>query len=214
MNNDYQAPIDASLVDITKKFNRVKVIYDCALKEITTKFEILNEDLRNRSNRTHIEFITSRIKTPESIFEKLKRRGFPITIDSALDNLTDIAGVRVICSFISDIYMIAESFAKQDDIEVVQVKDYISHPKPSGYRSLHMLVKVPVFFANETKKIIVEVQLRTIAMDFWATLEHQIYYKKDLITDKTIPSRLHLCADKITEVDEEMEEIHKSIENI
>ena len=214
MNNEFQAPIDASLVDITKKFNRVKVIYDCALKEITTKFEILNEDLRNRSNRTHIEFITSRIKTPESIFEKLKRRGLVITLDSALENLTDIAGVRVICSFISDIYMIAETFAKQDDIEVVQVKDYISHPKPSGYRSLHMLVKVPVFFANETKKIVVEVQLRTIAMDFWATLEHQIYYKKDLITDKTIPSRLHECADKITEVDEEMERIHKTIENI
>ncbi len=214
MNNRKEDSDSKNLIEISKKFDRVKVVYDCALKEITTKFEILNEDLRSSTNRTHIEFITGRIKTPESIIAKLKRRKMEISIDSSLENLTDIAGVRVICSFISDIYMIAEIFAKQDDIEIVQVKDYISHPKPSGYRSLHMIVKVPVFFATGTKKIVVEVQLRTIAMDFWATLEHQIYYKKDLIIDKSITNRLHACADKITDIDEEMEKIHKTIENL
>ncbi len=202
------------IIELSKKFARTKVIYNCALKEVTTKFEILNDDLRSRYNRDAIEFITGRIKTPESIIKKLQKKNLDLTIENAVERLTDIAGIRVICSFISDIYEVAEMFTKQDDIEVIEIKDYIKNPKPSGYRSLHMLVKVPVFFSCERKELIVEVQLRTIAMDFWASLEHQIYYKKDINNASDIQNRLRSCADQITALDIEMEDIHKTLQKL
>lgn len=202
------------IMEIAQQFARTKVVYNCALKEVTTKFEILNDDLRSRYNRDAIEFITGRIKTLDSIIKKLQKKDLEITIENAMNRLTDIAGIRVICSFISDIYEVAEMFTKQDDIEVIEVKDYIKNPKPSGYRSLHMLVKVPVFFSSERKELIVEVQLRTLAMDFWASLEHQIYYKKSLENAGDIQMRLKRCAEQITELDIEMEDIHKNLQEL
>ena len=198
---------DARLVDLVREFAKIKTLYSCALREVTTKFEVLNEDLSTRYNRNPIEFITSRIKSPESIVNKLQRRGLELSRESAVENLSDIAGVRVICSFIEDIYQVAEMFTRQDDVRLLEVKDYIKHPKPNGYRSYHMIVEIPVFFADKKRNVKVEVQLRTIAMDFWASLEHQMYYKKNQEDSGEIAARLKRCAEIIAATDREMEEI-------
>ncbi|MEE1043758.1 MAG: GTP pyrophosphokinase family protein, partial [Clostridia bacterium] len=156
-----------------KKFRQFMMMYNCAIKEVQTKFEILNDELSTMHNRNPIEIIKSRIKTPESIIEKLYRKDFPLSMESVLENINDVAGIRVICSFVDDIYQVAQMLVNQDDVKLVEVKDYIKNPKDNGYRSYHMIIEVPVFFTNRKQYMRVEVQLRTIAMDFWASLEHK-----------------------------------------
>lgn len=195
------------------KFRQFMMMYNCAIKEVQTKFEILNDELSTMHNRNPIEMIKSRIKSPESIIEKLYRKDFPISMESVLENINDVAGIRVICSFIDDIYEVAHMLSSQDDVKVIEVKDYIKNPKENGYRSYHMIVEVPVFFTNRKQFMRVEVQLRTIAMDFWASLEHKMKYKKDIDNADEIFNELKLCADIIAKTDSKMQNINKRISN-
>ena len=165
-------------LESTIPFQKLMMQYRCAMLEVQTKFEVINNELSLYGDRNPIEFIKSRIKRPVSIMEKLKRKGFEISIDSIQNNIYDIAGIRVVCSFPEDIYRLAEKICMQDDIKLLNKKDYIKNPKPNGYRSLHLILEVPVFFTEEKKRLPVEVQLRTIAMDFWASIEHKLRYKK------------------------------------
>lgn len=192
------------------KFEELMMYYECAIQEVTTKFQVLNKEFSVRNQRNPIEYITFRVKKPLSILEKLNRKGLSITYES-MQELNDIAGVRVICSFIDDIYMLANLLSRQDDIHVLEVKDYIKNPKPNGYRSYHMIVEVPVFFSDCTRMMRVEVQIRTIAMDFWSSLEHELKYKKEVEDSESIIQELKVCADKITETDEQMLQIRKRI---
>lgn len=192
------------------KFAELMMYYECAIKEVTTKFEVLNKEFSVRNQRNPIEYITFRVKKPLSILEKLNRKGLSITYES-MQELNDIAGVRIICSFIDDIYMLANLLSRQDDIHVLEIKDYIQNPKPNGYRSYHMIVEVPVFFSDCTRMMRVEVQIRTIAMDFWSSLEHELKYKKEVEDSESIIQELKICADKITETDEQMLQIRKRI---
>lgn len=180
--------------------------YNCAIREIRTKFEVLNDELSIKSNRNPIHGIYSRIKNPRSIVDKLHRKGLELTLDNVQSEIHDIAGVRVICDFADDIYEIADMLLKQDDIKLVNYKDYIRAPKPNGYRSYHMIVETPVFFSEGKEMMKVEVQLRTIAMDFWASLEHELRYKKDLDqkTLNQISEDLLNCANTIADVDNQM----------
>ena len=197
-----------------EKFRDIMLMYNCAVKEIQTKFEILNDELSVCKNRNPIEFIKTRIKKPESIYEKLGRKNLEISEKSITENLNDIAGVRVVCSFVNDIYEVAGMLARQDDITVIEIKDYIKNPKPNGYRSYHMIVSVPVFFSDKSHPVKVEIQFRTIAMDFWASLEHKMKYKKDVENATEISRRLKECAEVIAGTDLKMQEIHNDIENI
>lgn len=177
--------------------------YDSAIREVRTKLQILNDEL-SLTQQSPISSISSRRKKTFSILEKLERQGFPISLESIEKNLHDVAGIRVICSFLDDIYNVADMLRRQDDIKVIQIKDYIKNPKPNGYRSYHMIVEVPVFFSNEKHAMRVEVQIRTVAMDFWATLEHQIKYKQDIPNQDEIIEELKQCADVISRTDERM----------
>ncbi|MDD6042392.1 MAG: GTP pyrophosphokinase family protein [Eubacteriaceae bacterium] len=188
--------------------------YESALREIRTKFEILNDELSLLGHQNPIASISSRRKTTAGILEKLKRQGFPLSLESIEENLTDVAGIRIICSFMDDIYKVARMLAQQDDIKVLTVKDYIANPKPNGYRSYHMIVEVPVFFSNEKRPMKVEVQIRTIAMDFWANLEHRMRYKKDIKEADEIMEELKECAENIAETDAQMMIIREKIRQI
>ncbi|MBQ7950326.1 MAG: GTP pyrophosphokinase family protein [Clostridia bacterium] len=200
-----------SLFQNARKFSDILMMYQCAIREVRTKFEILNDDLALHNNRNPIEMIKSRVKKPQSILEKLKRRGLELSIPSVLENLNDVAGIRVICSFVDDIYKVAEMFTRQDDVTLLQVKDYIKNPKPNGYRSYHMIVEIPVFFADRKQPVKVEVQLRTIAMDFWASLEHGMKYKKDMPEAEEVIAELKSCADIIAATDLRMQAINERI---
>jgi len=193
------------------QFREFLMMYQSAVKEVKTKFEILNDDLSVTYNRNPIEAIKSRIKTPESIVNKMKRKGLPINMSSLMYYIEDVAGIRVICSYIEDIYEVANMLVSQDDITLLSVKDYIKNPKSNGYRSYHMIVEVPVFFANRRQSMKVEVQLRTIAMDFWASLEHKMKYKKDIEGSDEIVKELKDCADHIAELDKKMQDINNEI---
>ncbi len=196
----------------TKKFSDMLMMYQCAIREIRTKFEILNDDLSYRNNRNPIEMIKSRVKKPKSILEKLKRRNLELSVPAVMEHLNDVAGVRVICSFVDDIYKVAEMFTRQDDVTVLEVKDYIKNPKPNGYRSYHMIVEIPVFFADRKQPVKVEVQFRTIAMDFWASLEHGMKYKKDMPNADELISELRNCADVIAKTDLRMQDINERLQ--
>ena len=190
------------------------MMYSCAIREVKTKLEVLNDELSVRYNRNPIEFIKSRLKKPISILKKLEKNGYELTLESVMANLNDVAGVRVVCYFIDDIYDVARWLAKQDDIRLLEVKDYIRHPKNNGYRSLHMIVEIPVFFSEEKRQMRVEVQIRTIAMDFWASLEHQLRYKRDLDkvdNPEAIGKELKQCAEIIADTDLRMQEIREKI---
>lgn len=192
----------------------ILMIYSSAIKEIKTKLDILDFEFKIRRKRNPIEYMKSRVKSPKSILEKLKRRGFDVSIKSARENLNDIAGVRVICSFVSDIYEIANMLKSQNDIKLIEEKDYIKSPKENGYRSLHMVIEVPIYFSDHVKNVKVEVQIRTIAMDFWASLEHKLYYKKGKDTPKYIMEDLKECADIIAATDIKMQKIQKEVEKL
>lgn len=195
-------------------FQKMMMMYNCAIKEVKTKLQVLNDEFSMTRNRNPIEFIKTRIKQPDSIAIKLKKKKFPQTVESVRNNLNDVAGVRVICSFIDDIYKVADMFTAQDDVKLIKTKDYIKNPKVNGYRSLHLIVEVPVFFSDHKEQIRVEVQIRTIAMDFWASLEHQVKYKKDVKDAENIVYELRACADVINRTDFHMQAIRDSIVEI
>ena len=195
------------------QFQQAMMRYTCAIREVKTKLEVLNDELSVKNQRNPIEMIKSRVKKPKSIVEKLQRRGFEISLESMEKNLDDVAGIRIICSFLDDIYEVADMLIRQDDVKVIAVKDYIQNPKPNGYRSYHMIIEIPVFFSDSKKPIRVEVQIRTIAMDFWASLDHQLKYKKSFIDDNgEISEELKQCAEVIAGTDVKMLEIRKKIE--
>ena len=196
-----------------KEFQQVMMMYACAIREVRTKLEVLNDELSVKNQRNPIEMIKSRVKKPMSIVEKLRRRGLEVSLESMTKNLDDVAGVRIICSFLDDIYEVAEMLVRQDDVNVIAVKDYIKNPKPNGYRSYHMIIEVPVFFSDSKKFMRVEVQIRTIAMDFWASLDHQLKYKKEFMDSDEISEELRQCADVIAQTDEKMLSIRRSIES-
>ena len=187
--------------------------YKCAIMEIETKFKVLNQEYSLQYDKNPIESIKTRVKSYDSLLRKIRKKDIPLTLDSIEKNITDIAGVRVICSFPDDIYEIAESFLKQDDITLIEKKDYIQNPKPSGYRSLHLIVQVPIFLQNTKKLVTVEVQLRTIAMDFWASLEHKMRYKKNISPNqvKFLQDELSDCARQSAALDERMQNIRNVI---
>ena len=203
--------IPEELYEQAEKIEELFLYNRCAIKEIQTKLEILNDELAMRTKRNPIETVSSRVKNPRSIVEKMERKGYPLTVESVWENLNDVAGVRVVCSFIEDIYDVAEMFMKQDDIEVLEVKDYIKNPKPNGYRSLHLIVQVPIFLSDKTLPMRVEVQIRTIAMDFWAALEHQLKYKRGIENAEQISVELKECAETISATDNRMQEIYHKI---
>ena len=186
--------------------------YECAVEEITTKLNILDREMGVFNPRNPIAVIKSRVKKPQSIVDKLIRYNFPVSVESVEENLDDVAGVRVICSYIDDIYTLAKMIAQQDDINVLETKDYISNPKPNGYRSLHMIVAIPVFLSEGKVMCKVEIQIRTIAMDFWASLEHEIRYKKDLGNIEEVSNDLKECAETIAETDKKMLAIRQQID--
>lgn len=185
--------------------------YKCAIMEIETKFNVLNEEFSLQNDRNPIASIKSRVKSPESIINKLRRLNKPITAASIEENLSDVAGIRVTCSFIDDVYALAQALLEQDDVFLVEKKDYITNPKPNGYRSLHLIVKTPIFLFKEKKIITVEIQLRTLAMDFWASLEHQLRYKKDLEFTPEMSQKLSECARISSLLDGEMNDLNRQV---
>jgi putative GTP pyrophosphokinase len=204
----------SSIIDFAQELLEMENMYESATKEIATKLEILDSEFQVKNKRNPIHQIQRRVKSPQSIFEKLSRKGFEVSAQSAKENLNDIAGIRVICSYINDIYTVARLLMSQNDIEVVKIVDYIKNPKPNGYRSLHLVVKVPVFFSDRMEKVKVEVQIRTIAMDFWASLEHQLHYKAGGNVPPEIAAELKECADIISSTDLRMQNLHSQVENL
>ena len=210
-------PITNSLKSMVQgqiySYRELMAYYNCAMMEVATKFNVLNEELSLQYDRNPIEAIKTRLKSTESIAEKLKRRGvsFPITAEKIEQELTDIAGVRVICSYPTDIYLLSEAFLRQDDVVLIQKKDYIANPKPNGYRSLHLIVEVPIFLHNQKKMMKVEVQFRTISMDWWASLEHKIRYKKNVSNPEEIERELKECAEISAGLDRRMEELQRRV---
>lgn len=186
-------------------------LYNSALKEVGTKLEILNDEFVHIHNYNPIEYIKSRIKTPESIVKKLKKGGYESTIENMVTYVKDIAGIRIVCSFTSDIYKLAEMIGRQNDLTVISVKDYMKHPKESGYKSYHMIVSVPIFLSNRVVDTKVEIQIRTIAMDFWASLEHKIYYKFEGNAPEYISRDLRECAEIVSNLDAKMLSLNQAI---
>ena len=191
------------LIRSAMQMQQVMMLYESGIREIKTKLDILSDESRLSGKPSPIDAIKSRIKTPRSIIGKLKRRGFPISLQSMLENLNDIGGIRVICPFIEDIYTVADMLMRQDDLKLIDRKDYIENPKPNGYRSLHLILEVPIFLSDRTQPVHIELQLRTIAMDFWASLEHQL--------PPHVSADLKACADVIAATDEEMQRIAKEL---
>lgn len=191
-------------VQKTYSFARLMSYYSCAIMEIETKLKVLNEEFSLRFDRQPINTIKTRLKDPVSIHNKLASKGYPFTLDDIEDKLNDVAGIRVVCSFIDDVYMLAESLKKQDDIQVLQEKDYIAAPKENGYRSYHLIVAVPIFLQQEKRMMKAEIQLRTIAMDSWASLEHQLRYKKAAEFDDEMTAELKVCANLSADLDARM----------
>jgi len=193
----------------TKPIDRMFAYYQCAIMEVETKFKVLDESLSVDLERNPIESIKTRVKSVDSLLRKMRRKNIPLTLDAIEENIKDVAGVRVICSFPDDIYELADAFLAQDDITLIEKKDYIKEPKPSGYRSLHLIVEVPIFLKDEKKNMKVEVQFRTIAMDFWASLEHKLHYKHDLPEEraKVLADELRNCAEQIEMLDLRMQAV-------
>lgn len=202
----------SGILEQTRPFTELMMRYKCAMLEVKTKLDVLNTQLSLENDRNPFESISCRLKTVPSIIEKLNRKGFELSAASIEKNLNDVAGIRVICSFPDDIYVLADKLCSQDDIRLIEKKDYIKNPKPNGYRSLHLIVEIPIFLMTEKKLMRVEVQFRTIAMDFWASLEHKLKYKKVIKSDVNEISReLKECAEEISRLDDKMQEIHRKI---
>lgn len=190
---------------------RLMAYYQCAIMEVETKFKVLNQEFSLEYDRNPIETIKTRLKSTESIVKKLVKRDFPLTVKSIEDNLNDVAGVRVVCSFVEDIYLLADCLLQQDDVKLIQVKDYIKNPKPNGYRSLHLIVMVDVYFSDHKAQVPVEMQFRTIAMNFWASTEHQLRYKKDIEFTEEMHNELRHCSELMAEADERMQKLAEQL---
>ena len=200
--------------DPISSWMEVVLVYNSALKEIGTKLEILNDEFQQVHQYNPIEHIKSRLKSSESIVKKLKKKGYESTIENMVEHVNDIAGIRVICSFTSDIYNVAEMISNQNDIKVLSIKDYIKNPKASGYKSYHMIVMVPIFLSDRIVEAKVEIQIRTVAMDFWASLEHKIHYKFEGNAPEHIKNELAECAKMISELDDRMLSLNEEIHSV
>ncbi len=212
-------PDEARIQRMTEEFQRlmdeffaIQCRYSAAMKEVQTKLEILDDEFQSRHRRNPIHHIESRMKSIQSITEKLRRKEQPVSMQSAVDNLTDIAGIRVICSYVQDVYTVANLLTSQDDVKLLRVRDYIQEPKANGYRSLHLIVEIPVFLQEGRIPVPVEVQIRTIAMDFWASLEHAMRYKASGIVPADICEELAEAGEDIAALDKRMQAIHDRIE--
>ena len=193
------------------ELTRFMMAYKFAMDEMNTKINILKQEFQYIHDYSPIEHTSSRLKSPESILNKVTRKNIEYSLTSIKEQILDIAGIRITCSFRSDIYRISEMLLSQKDVEVVECRDYIKHPKPNGYQSLHLIVKVPVFMSDREEKVFVEIQIRTIAMDFWASLEHKIYYKYNKEIPKKLSLELKEAADSAADLDRKMETIHKEV---
>lgn len=200
------------LANEAKPFMNLMMQYRCAIMEVETKLKVLDAEFSQKYNRNPFESIKTRLKKPISIYEKMKRKGYPVTVENIETHLADVAGIRVICSFPDDIYHLADLLTKQDDITLLERKDYIRNPKPNGYRSMHLILQVPIFLSDRKKCMKVEVQFRTIAMDFWASLEHKLKYKKNVEDAEELVAQLKKCADAIEDLDYQMQEIRDKID--
>ena len=218
MKNDYleellisQLPkedIKNWLRDFSSSYKEVIAYYRCAMMEVATKFNVLNEELSLEYDRNPIETVKTRIKSIESITDKLIRKNLDLTVKNIEEHIHDVAGIRVICSFPDDIYNISQALLKQDDVRLIEVKDYIKNPKSNGYRSLHLIIEIPIFLHDEKRYMKVEVQFRTISMDWWASLEHKIRYKKDVMHQNIIEKELLQCTEMAVSLDNKMQEIY------
>ncbi len=204
---EHIVPMDEGI----ESWNTTIFLYNSALKEVKTKVEILNDEFQQVHQYNPIEYVKARIKTPESIVKKLKRYGKETSIENMINYINDIAGIRIVCSFTSDIYKLAEMIGKQKDLTVVSVKDYIKNPKESGYKSYHMLVTIPIFMSDRTVNTKVEIQIRTMAMDFWASLEHKIYYKFEGNAPDYISRDLRECSEIVSMLDAKMLQLNEAI---
>ena len=194
-----------------EKFRMLMTYYRCAIKEVVTKFEVLDEEFSLQYDRDTISSIQSRLKSVSSIFGKLKRRGITATVENIEDKLADIAGIRVICPFLEDVYYLEKALLAQDDVQLIERKNYIENPKANGYRSLHLIIAVPIFLSKEKRIMKVEVQIRTIAMDSWASLEHQLRYKKDFVFTADMEDELKYCADISNDLDTRMDALRRKL---
>lgn len=210
INEDFLEAIQKNIMPM----NELMAYYRCAIMEVETKFNVLNEEFSLQYDRNPIENVKSRLKSTDSIIRKLKKKELPFSLEAMQENINDVAGIRVICSFPEDIYMLADCLLNQDDIKLITKKDYIKNPKKSGYRSLHLIIEVPIFLKNEKRYMKVEVQLRTIAMDFWASLEHKLRYKKNISLEEAeiISKELLECSEISATLDKRMEDIRNRIE--
>ena len=211
----YLNELESDWEEDTLEFRKLITYYECAVMEIETKLKVLNKEFSLEYDKNPIESIQSRVKSNSGIMRKLKRKGLPMTLESIEKNIWDVAGLRVICAFPEDVYLVKRCILAQDDIRLIQEKDYIKKPKPSGYRSLHLIVEVPIFLQNEKKWIRAEIQIRTLAMDFWANLEYKLRYKKELEDEmmEEIAGSLYSAADTCYELDRDMELIRNKIKN-
>ena len=200
------------MLETAVEYKELRMMYACAIKEVQTKFEVLETEFKVRYQRNPISSIQTRLKSSSSVIEKMIRKGIPFSMENLEEQIQDLAGIRVICSYVDDIYALANALTSQDDITLIEEKDYIQTPKPNGYRSLHLIVSVPVFFSQQKRQIKVEVQIRTIAMDFWASLEHQMKYKREIPDQQHIVAQLKNCAEDIARVDREMMDIRRRLE--
>lgn len=202
------------IIDQLYQFIELEHLYESAIREVKTKLEILDSEFKTKYDYNPIHHIEDRLKSPQSIMEKLQRKGKPFNSENARATLNDIAGVRVICNYIEDIYAVAEYLTKQDDVDLINTKDYIKNPKPNGYRSLHLVIETPVFLSDRKEIVTVEVQIRTIAMDFWASLEHQLKYKTDSEVSAELAQQLKDCAEIIALTDLKMQSIYQTLKEI
>lgn len=215
-NNDFgihAKELIASALPQLQEYSRLMAYYRCAIMEIETKFNVLNEEFSLQYDRNPINGMKSRLKSFRSIAEKLERKNLPLSIEAIEENLNDIAGIRVVCAFPDDVYMLANAFLAQDDITLIQKKDYIADPKPNGYRSLHLIVSVPIFLSHEKRVMKAEIQLRTIAMDSWASLEHQLRYKKDFEFTDHMANELQICAHLSADLDSRMDALRDLVQS-
>lgn len=225
MNDDFRADVvvrgasaevidqrlDEPVIELYRQFSRFLLVYKFAVEELLTKLRILSEEFDFVHRHDPIEHVTSRVKRPEAITAKLRRKGFEVNLDTIAEHLDDIAGVRVICPFVSDVYRVADMLSGQHDVELLHSKDYIAEPKANGYRSLHLIVRIPVFLSSRVEHVKVEVQLRTIAMDFWATLEHKLFYKYDDQVPADFADELASTATIAAQLDERMQALHQRL---
>ena len=202
---------NTDITDTLQEFMALQQLYDAGIKEVRTKLEILDDEFKIKHDHNPIHHMEYRLKSVNSILGKLEKRGLEVSLDSIVTNLTDNAGVRVICNYVSDVYKIADLLIKQSDIKLIAKKDYIKHPKENGYRSLHLVVEVPIFLAEKVQPTTVEIQIRTIAMDFWASLEHHLRYKADNEVPDGVRDELIECAKTISNLDYKMQGIHEEL---